>query len=107
MAKKEANKGAKGVTPLGDRVLIKPLELDTKTPSGIIIPDSAKKKESKQGKVIALGAGKVLENGTLRPIDGISVGDTVLYRQGWDNEVEIDDEKHYLISESDVLAVIG
>lgn len=94
------------VFPLGDRVLIQPIEQDTTTPSGIIIPDSAKKKESKIGKVLALGAGRVLDDGSTRPIDGVKVGDKVLYRQGWDNEIEINDEKHYLISEADLLAVL-
>lgn len=102
----KTNKSSASVTPLGDRVLVRPLSQDTKSPAGIIIPDSAKKKESKEGKVVALGSGKVQDNGDVRPIVGIKVGDTVLFRQGWDNEIEIDDATHYLVSESDILAVI-
>jgi chaperonin GroES len=106
MAKKEAKKVA--LTPLGDRVLVKPLEADgTKTPSGIIIPDSAKaKKESKEGVVVAYGPGRMSDKGDVRPITGFKVGDTVLFRQGWDNEVELDDEKYFLVTESDILAVL-
>jgi chaperonin GroES len=103
MAKKET-KTAK-VLPLGDRVLIRPVDADaTKSPSGIIIPDSAQKKESKEGKVIAVGPGR-LEEGKRIEI-ALEIGDKVLYRQGWDNEIEIDEVKHYLVNESDILAII-
>jgi chaperonin GroES len=107
MAKKENHKAGKrgAIRPTADRVLIRPIESEAnKTVSGIIIPDSAQKKESKEGTIIAVGPGK-FDNGKIIPLS-VKVGDTVLYRQGWDNEVEIDEAKHYLVSESDVLAVI-
>lgn len=106
MAKKQSQNGG-DLSPRGDRVLIRPVGADdTKSPGGIIIPDSAKKKESKRGVVVALGPGKTSEEGTVVPINGISVGDTVLFRQGWDNEIDIDNETHYIVAESDILAVI-
>lgn len=102
MAKKMSIK----VQPLGDRVLVKPIEeSDEKSPAGIIIPDTAKKEKSKRGEVIAVGQGRTTDNGNVIALT-VKVGDEVFYSQGWDNEVEIDDEKYYLVRESDISAVI-
>ena len=104
MAKKETKKVVK-IVPLADRVLICPIDADaTKSPSGIIIPDSAQKKESKEGMVVAVGPGKY-DQGKLVAMT-VKVGDKVMYRQGWDNEIEIDEVKHYIVAESDIFAVI-
>jgi chaperonin GroES len=91
------------IRPLHDRIVIKRLESEAKTKGGIIIPDSAKEKPI-QGKVIAVGNGKLLKNGTVRPLD-VKVGDVVLIGKYSGNEVKIDGEEHVLIREDDVLAV--
>lgn len=102
MAKKLSIK----VQPLGDRILVQPLEShEDKSPSGIYIPDTAKKEKSKRGKVLAVGEGRVTDDGTVIS-PAVAVGDEVFYNQGWDNEVEIDDEKYYLVKESDISAIV-
>lgn len=91
--------------PLRDRVLVCPVDESTeKTPHGIILPETTKK-ESKEGIVVAVGTGKVTEDGTVIPMV-VKKGDKVIFRQGWDNEVDVDDEKHFLIPESEILAII-
>jgi chaperonin GroES len=91
------------IRPLHDRIVIKRLETEAKTKGGIIIPDSAKEKPI-EGRVVAVGNGKLLKNGTLRPLD-VKVGDTVLIGKYSGNEVKLDGEEHVLIREDDVLAV--
>jgi chaperonin GroES len=91
------------IRPLHDRIVIKRLETEAKTKGGIIIPDTAKEKPI-AGRVVAVGNGKLLKNGTLRPLD-VKVGDTVLIGKYSGNEVKLDGEEHVLIREDDVLAV--
>ncbi|HZF53406.1 MAG TPA: co-chaperone GroES [Polyangiaceae bacterium] len=91
------------IRPLHDRIVIKRLETEAKTKGGIIIPDSAKEKPI-EGRVVAVGNGKLLKNGTLRPLD-VKVGDTVLIGKYSGNEVKLDGDEHVLIREDDVLAV--
>ena len=94
------------VRPLGDRVLVRPLEsADEKSPSGIIIPDTARKEKPEQGIVVAVGEGKRNEKGDVLAMR-ISVGDTVMFSKYGFQEVKIDDEDYYVVSESDVLAII-
>lgn len=102
MAKTQIN-----VEPLGDRVLIRREEIDTKSPGGIIIPDTAQKEKSKRGVVIAVGPGRYGEEGDLIPMT-VKAGSKVFFNSGWDNEVKIgdDDEEYFLVRESDVLAII-
>ena len=90
--------------PLHDRVLIQPLEQDTKTKGGIIIPDTAKEKPV-EGKVVAVGPGARDENGKLRPLD-VKVGDHVLYGKWSGTEVKVDGEDFLIVKESDVMGVI-
>ena len=90
--------------PLHDRVLIRPLEQDTKTKGGIIIPDTAKEKPV-EGKVVAVGPGARDENGKLHPLD-IKVGDRVLYGKWSGTEVKVDGEDLLIVKESDVMGVI-
>jgi chaperonin GroES len=90
--------------PLHDRVLIQPLEQDSKTKGGIIIPDTAKEKPV-EGKVVAVGPGARDENGKLQPLD-IKVGDTVLYGKWSGTEVKVDGEDFLIVKESDVMGVI-
>lgn len=90
--------------PLADRVLIKVVEAEEKTKGGILLPDTAQKK-SQRGEVLAVGPGKVAENGTRIPLD-LKVGDKVLFARYAGTDIEDNDEQFLLIAERDVLAVI-
>jgi chaperonin GroES len=92
------------IRPLHDRILIKRLEEEEKSKGGIIIPDTAKEKPQ-HGKVIAVGKGKILENGKVLPPD-VKEGDKVLFGKYAGNEVKIDGEEHLLMRENDILAVV-
>ncbi len=100
MAKKKKTK----VTPLDDRVLVKPLEAEETTEGGIVIPDTAKEKPQK-GEVLAVGIGKLLEDGS-RGSMTLKKGDTVLFGKYSGTEVNIDGDECSLMRESDVLAVV-
>ncbi len=96
------------IQPTGDRVLVKREDIAMKkSPGGIIIPDTATKEKSKIGVVVAVGAGRTNDEGTLIPIS-IKPGSKVIFNAGWDNEVDMggEDEEYFLVKESDVLAVI-
>ncbi|HSJ95943.1 MAG TPA: co-chaperone GroES [Myxococcota bacterium] len=93
------------IRPLHDRILVKRIEEETTTKGGIIIPDTAKEKPQ-EGRVVAVGTGKLLEDGTVRPLD-VKSGDKVLFGKYSGNEVNLDGEEHVIIREEDVLAVIG
>jgi len=93
------------IKPLGDRVLVKRLEAEEKTAGGIVLPDTAKEKP-KQGKVIALGDGKQLESGEKAPFQ-VKKGDTVLFGSFAGTEVTVDAEEYLLMSEDDILAIVG
>ena len=90
--------------PLGDRVLVKRVEEEEKTKGGIIIPDSAKEKPI-EGQVLAVGNGKVLEDGKVRALD-IKPGDRVLFGKYSGTEVKLDGEEHLILREDDILGVI-
>jgi len=93
------------IQPLGDRVVVKPLEAENKTKGGIVLPDTAKEKPQ-EAKVVAVGKGKVLENGTLQPLE-VKVGDKVLYGKYSGNEITTKDGEELLImKEEDILAII-
>ena len=92
------------IRPLQDRVIVKRVEEEGKTKGGIIIPDSAKEKPM-EGKVIAVGKGKVLEDGKIHPLD-VKVGDRVLFGKYSGTEVKIDGEEHLIMREDDILGVI-
>jgi chaperonin GroES len=92
------------VKPLQDRVVVKRIEEEEKTKGGIIIPDAAKEKPQ-QGRVIAIGDGKVLENGQRSPLS-LKVGDKILFGKYSGTEIKIDGEEHLIMREDDVLAVI-
>ena len=93
------------VRPLHDRVLVKRLASEDKTKGGIIIPDTAKEKPI-EGLVIAVGNGKVGEDGKIRPLD-VKKDDKVLFGKYSGTEVKIDGEEHLIMREEDLLAVIG
>ena len=90
--------------PLEDRVVIKQLEAKEKTAGGIILPDTAKEKPQ-IGKIIAVGPGKILDDGTKQEMS-VKKNDEVIYAKYMGNEVEIDGEKYVIIKESDILGVI-
>ena len=92
------------IRPLQDRVLVRRLESEEKTKGGIIIPDTAKEKPI-EGKVIAVGAGKVGEDGKQRPLD-VKAGDKVLFAKYSGTEVKIDGEEHLILREEDILGVL-
>jgi chaperonin GroES len=90
--------------PLQDRMLVKRVDEENKTKGGIIIPDSAKEKPL-EGKVIAIGNGKILEDGKVRPLD-IKAGDTILFSKYAGTEVKIEGVDHLILREEDVLGII-
>lgn len=90
--------------PLGDRVVVKRIEEEAKTKGGIVLPDTAKEKPQR-GKVIAVGSGRMLDNGTKVPLE-VKQGDTVLFAKYGGTEVEIDGEEYIILSERDLLAVL-
>ncbi len=92
------------IRPLADKVLIQRLEAETKTAGGIVLPDSAKEKPQK-GKVISVGDGKMLDDGTVRKPQ-VKKGDTVLFTSYAGTEIKIDGKEHLIMSESDIMAVI-
>jgi len=93
------------IQPLGDRVVIKALDAEAKTKGGIVIPDTAKEKPQ-EGKVVAVGKGKVLENGTVHAPE-VKVGDKVLYGKYSGNEITTKEGEELLIMrEEDILAII-
>ncbi len=93
------------IKPLADRVLIEPKEAETKTASGIYIPDTAKEKPQ-QGKVIAIGTGKLDENGKKIPFN-VKVGDMVLMPKYGGTEVKLDDKKYQIMREEDILGILS
>jgi chaperonin GroES len=93
------------IKPLGDRVVVKPLEAENKTKGGIVIPDTAKEKPQ-EGKVVAVGKGKVLDSGSIQAPE-VKVGDKVLYGKYSGNEITTKDGEELLIMrEEDILAII-
>ena len=92
------------IRPLHDRVIIKRLEDERTSPGGIVIPDSATEKPIK-GKVVAVGKGKILENGEVRALD-VKVGDNILFGKYSGTEVKVDGDELLVMREEDVMAVI-
>ena len=92
------------IRPLHDRVIIKRMEEERTSPGGIVIPDSATEKPIR-GEVVAVGKGKIMENGDVRPLD-VKVGDKVLFGKYSGTEVKVDGEDLLVMREEDVMAVI-
>jgi len=89
---------------LADQVLIKRLEAETKTKGGIVLPDSAKEKP-KRGKVVALGNGKLLDDGTRAKFQ-VKEGDTVIFTSYAGTEIKVDGQEYIIMNESDIIAVV-
>ena len=90
--------------PLHDRVVIRRTEEERKSPGGIVIPDTAAEKPIK-GEVLAVGKGKILENGEVRPLD-LKKGDKVLFGKYSGTEIKLEGEEHLIIREEDVLGIV-
>jgi chaperonin GroES len=95
---------SKSLRPLNDRILLERLEAEQKTAGGILIPDNAKEKPV-EGKVIAVGNGKILENGT-RQTMSVKAGDKVIFGKWGGSEVKIDGKEYLLVKEDEILAVV-
>lgn len=93
------------VRPLRDRVLVKPLTEKEVVKGGIIIPDTAKEKPN-EGEVIAVGNGRVLEDGKVQPLD-VKKGDKVIYSKYGGTEIKIEGEEHILMKEEDILGIVS
>jgi chaperonin GroES len=98
------SKTAKNIRPLDDRILIKALEAEEKTAGGIVLPDTAKEKPQR-GKVVAVGPGKLLENGERAPLS-VKVGNTVIYGKYAGTEIKLEGEEHTIMRENEILAVL-
>ena len=91
--------------PLGDRIIIELIEAEEKTASGIVLPDSAKEKPQ-EGKVVAIGTGRVLENGARVELD-VKEGDRIIFSKYAGTEVKYENNDYLILRESDVLAILG
>ena len=92
------------IKPLADYLLIEPLQSETTTPGGIVIPDTAKEKPQ-EGKIIAAGPGRKSEDGSLIPMS-VKTGDIVMYKKWGGTDIKLDGKEHLLVKEEDVLAII-
>ena len=92
------------IKPLGERVVIEVAESDVKTASGIVLPDTAKEKPQK-GKVVAVGTGKLLENGQRAGLE-VKEGDSVVFSKYSGSEIKVDDKDYLIVRESDILAIL-
>ena len=93
------------IRPLHDRILVQRIDEEAKTKGGIIIPDTAKEKPT-EGKVLAVGNGKILEDGTTRPLE-VKPGDRILFSKYGGTEVKVDGEEQSIIREDDVLGIVS
>jgi chaperonin GroES len=93
------------IRPLGDRVVVKPIQKEEVTKSGIVLPDTAKEKPQR-GQVVAVGPGRLTDDGKRLPME-VKVGDEVLFAKYAGTELKIDDEEYLILSEKDILAVLA
>ncbi|MBL8865375.1 MAG: co-chaperone GroES [Gemmataceae bacterium] len=93
------------IVPLNEKIVVQRMEAEDKTAGGIILPDNAKEKP-KQGKILSLGEGKMLENGQRAPFQ-VKVGDKVLFTSYAGSEVTVDGKEYLVMSEDDILAIVS
>lgn len=95
------------IIPIGDRVVVKPIIADdgVATASGIIIPDTVNKEKPEQGMIIAVGKGRMTDDGKVLPMS-VQVGDKILFSKYGPDEVTVDDEEYFILSESSILAIV-
>jgi len=91
------------LSPLGDRIIVKAIETEEKTKSGIVLPDTAKEK-SQEGNIVAVGTGRVLDNGT-RLTPEVKVGDRVIFSKYGGTDIKVDDVEYLILNERDILAI--
>lgn len=94
------------IKPLGDRVLIKPIEVEEKTESGIVLPDTMDKEKPEQGKVMAVGDGKIGRDGKKIAMS-VKKGDVVLFTKYGPSNIKVDKEEYLIAKEEDILAILG
>ena len=92
------------IKPLGDRVVLETIAKEEVTASGIFIPDTAAKEKPQEGKVVAVGTGRVLESGQRIPLE-VVVGDRVFFSKYAGNEIKVEDKEYLIINERDILAI--
>jgi len=93
------------IKPLGDHVVVQPIKEKEITVSGIVLPDTVDKEKKAQGKVMAVGPGKLLDNGNRAKME-VSVGQTILYKKWGGDEVKVEDEEYKIVSQEDILAIL-
>ena len=93
------------IRPLSDHILIEPIKEEEKTKGGIFLPETASKEKSEEGKVVAVGSGKMTEDGKIIPM-AVKPGDRVLFAKYGPNEIKVDNKEYLIATESDILAVI-
>src|SRR5687768_8767855 len=93
------------IQPLADRIVVKPRERDERTPGGIYLPDTASKEKPQEGTVMAVGTGKLNDNGQRTPVS-VQAGETVLFAKYAGADITIDDEEYLILAEKDILAVL-
>ncbi|OGF27052.1 co-chaperone GroES [Candidatus Falkowbacteria bacterium RIFOXYB2_FULL_47_14] len=91
--------------PLHSNVIVKPIRQDEITKSGIVLPDTVDKERPERGEVVAVGEGKILDNGQRAPMS-VKVGDRVMFKKYSPDEIKVDDEEYLVISEGDILAIL-
>lgn len=92
------------IQPLADRVLVKALESEARTKGGIVLPDTARERPSK-GEIMAVGSGKVFEDGTQKPLS-VKVGDKIIFGKYAGTEVKVKDQEYLILREEDILAIL-
>lgn len=95
----------KNIKPLGDRVIVKPINEDVTTKAGIVLPETVEKEKAEKGEVVAVGPGRLLDNGQLA-LMSVKVGDKVMFKKYSPDEIKVDGQELLIISEGDILAVI-
>jgi chaperonin GroES len=93
------------IKPIGGHIVLKPVDAETTTASGIIIPDTAKQDRPERGEVVAVGPGQLLENGSRQEVE-VSVGQTVIFKKYSADEVKVEGQEFLVISQSDIIAII-
>jgi chaperonin GroES len=93
------------IHPLGGNILVEPIAEESKTKSGIVLPDTVDKEKPQKGKVIALGTGKITKDGKKIPFN-VKVGDSIIFKKYSPDEIEIDKREYLIMSEDDILAII-
>ncbi len=92
------------VKPLGDRVIIKPISEDITSKAGIVLPETVEKERAEKGEVMAVGPGRLLDNGQLVPMS-VKVGDKVMFKKYSPDEIKVDNEEYLVISDDDIFVV--